>query len=169
MVIIFANTFNGCTALQKVVINGENVEVRKSAFNGCTSLKNVTVKEDEGFKGIVTIGESAFSGCTALGVSDSFSLGKLALPDATKIEASAFNGCTGMVTLSLKKGLNVEEAVAEKAFNGCTALIKVSVGSKVIADTSDNQILEDGTLGKIFSSCISKLYKKAEKTETPAE
>ena len=74
-----------------------------------------------------------------------------------------------MVTLSLKKGLNVEEAVAEKAFNGCTALIKVSVGSNVIADTSDNQILEDGTLGKIFSSCNSKLYKKAEKTETPAE
>ena len=167
--LIFANTFNGCTALQKVVINGENVEVRKSAFNGCTSLKNVTVKEDEGFKGIVTIGESAFNGCTALGVSDSFSLGKLALPDATKIEASAFSGCTGMVTLSLKKGLNVEEAVAEKAFNGCTALIKVSVGSNVIADTSDNQILEDGTLGKIFSSCNSKLYKKAEKTETPAE
>ena len=30
-------------------------------------------------------------------------------------------------------------------------------------------VLEDGTLGKIFSSCNSKLYKKAEKTETPAE
>ena len=160
--LIFANTFNGCTALQKVVIDGENVEVRKSAFNGCTSLKNVTINADEAFKGIVTIDESAFSGCTALGVSDSFSLGKLALPDATKIEASAFGGCSGIVTLALKDGLNVEEALAEKAFNGCTSLIKVFVGSTVIIDTADNQILEDSTLGKIFSSCNGKLYKEVE-------
>lgn len=166
--LIFANTFNGCTALQKVVIDGENVEIRKSAFNGCTSLKNVTVKEDEAFNGIVTIGESAFSGCTALGISDSFSLGKLTLPDATKIDASAFSGCSGIVTIVLKDGLNVEEALAEKAFNGCTSLIKVSTGATVIIDTADNQILEDSTLGKIFSSCNSKLYKEVEK-ETTAE
>lgn len=160
---IFADTFNGCTALTEVIIDGTDVTVGKKAFNGCTNLVNVSVDETS-FKGIKVIEESAFVGCTSLGKSDEFTLGNLTLVDAEKIEKLAFDGCTGIVTLTLKSGLDLtaeNSPVKEKAFNGCTALIRVSVGETVIVDTN-NKIDEKGALAKIFSSCNSSLYNEAE-------
>lgn len=161
---IFANTFNGCTALKNVYVDGEKVTVGKSAFNGCTALKNVTTDEKVGFKGIAVIGESAFSGCTTLGVSNEFVLGKLDLTDCEKIGKNAFNGCTGLVNVNLGANIVLENDAEEKAFNGCTGIIAVRVGETVVID-KDHKMEKGSKLAKIFSACADALYKDAEKAD----
>ena len=168
---VFANTFNGCTALENVYIESEDktVKIGKNAFNGCTSLKNVTVDANSSFKGVTVIGESAFAGCTALGVSDEFTLGELILPDAKEIDTLAFDKCTGIVRLVLNADAALDgTTIKEKAFNGCTGLIEVKKGTDVIID-ADHKMVEKSDLAKIFSSCSDDLYEKKTAEETPAE
>ena len=170
---IFDETFDGCTALENVYVEGTALTIGKNAFKGCTSLKNVTVDETASFKGVKVIGDNAFNGCTALGKGDDFSVGELTLGEVEKIGELAFGGCTGLVKLVLNASLNLENGdVKEKAFNACTGIIEVKLGNEIIID-KDHQMIEDGSLAKIFSGLSDKLYKEAEKTpetpETPAE
>ena len=158
---IFANTFNGCTALENVYIEGTKITVGKNAFNGCTALKNVTTEEKANFKGIAVIGESAFSGCTSLGVSNEFALGQFNLTDCEKIGKSAFSGCTGLVNVNLSASISLDDKVSveEMAFNGCTGIISVKKGDTVVV-SKDVLMDKDGALAKIFCACSDTLYKK---------
>lgn len=138
---IFDGTFKGCTSLKNVTVNGESVVVGRSAFDGCTSLK-------EGlFKKVTEIGEGAFKRCTSLGKSTDYAIGNLDLSNVTKIDESAFDGCTEMTTLTL----NASIVPANKAFNGCSKLIEVKKGDVKLEIKKDD---------KIFTNCNEKLYKK---------
>ncbi len=163
---VFAETFDGCTALENVYVEGTSLTIGENAFKGCAALKNVTTDKEATFKGVKVIGDNAFNGCTALGKGDEFTIGELTLTEVEKIGELAFGGCTGLVKLVLNASVNLENGdVKEKAFNACTGITEVKVGDKVIID-KNNPMIKDGSLAKIFSGLSDKLYKDA-KTEDP--
>ena len=83
---IGSNTFNDCTGLTTVTLNGAT-SIGFDAFSGCSSLTSVS------FPAVTTVGNSAFSDCSS---STSFSL-----PAATTVGELCFNNCTAVTSFDL--------------------------------------------------------------------
>ncbi len=114
---INSNTsFAGCTALEKVYIEGEVDYIGSGVFAGCTSLNTVSL-------GRVTLIESlAFNGCTALT--------SIELPDTLEeIGDRAFYGCDGLTRIVIGSGVT---KMGTRVFESCDNLstIYCHAGSK---------------------------------------
>ncbi len=73
------HTFDGCSALEKVVVQSGQVYIRDHAFMGCSSLMSVVIESD-----YVEIDANAFEDCT--------SLKEVTVPGNSKIPPTAFQG-----------------------------------------------------------------------------
>ncbi len=144
-------TFVGCTSLQKVIFNCDNLEsIAAYSFAGCSSLYDVALPsslkwiDEAAFQGcksmqIVTIpkqvhalGYKAFADCTGLKkliVSDG--VARLSFYDDEREYSrggSAFAGCTSLTEISLPNSLTIIE---NSMFEGCDKLEQVVIPGNV--------------------------------------
>ena len=116
-----ARPFQGCTNIETVTFNSNNVEnaevtISDNMFVGCTKLtsidlSNVSLNDEK-------IGENAFKGCTAL------SEIKFAANTKT-ISNNAFYGCTALTAVDLAN--NQTQTIGQGAFQNCTSLATLSL------------------------------------------
>ena len=103
------DAFSKCTALEEVVILGDEVELGYRVFKGCKNLRSVDIR------GKVNIPFESFYGCTAL--SD------MKIGDGTlSIGNYAFYGCTSLNTIKLPASMS---EVSQNAFDGCKSLVEI--------------------------------------------
>lgn len=82
--------FDGCTALTTVDFPGVT-EIKNFTFQNCTSLTTYS------FPNLTTIGEGAFLNCSAL-------TGELTIQKGVTVAYRAFNGCSGITSLTIHSG-----------------------------------------------------------------
>jgi parallel beta-helix repeat protein len=148
---IGGSAFHGCTGLTSVIIPDSVTEIGSYAFRRCTGLTSLTIGNN-----VTSIGDYTFDGCTnltAINVDASNTVyasidgvlydkaittllqcpdsrtGHLEIPDSvTSIGGSAFQGCTGLTSLTL--GNNVT-GIGTTAFYGCTGLTSLTLPDSV--------------------------------------
>ncbi|EJK60734.1 hypothetical protein THAOC_18859, partial [Thalassiosira oceanica] len=109
--IIGDSAFEGCEALQQVILPSSVTDLGKGVFNGCINL--ATVKLNEGLQVIPAV----FLGCKALH--------QVVIPSSvTILDTYAFNRCSNLANVHFSEGLKL---IGERAFKECTALRSVTV------------------------------------------
>ena len=138
---------------ESVTYNGTTYSVTSignSAFFGCSNLTSITIPNS-----VMSIGEYAFNDCgglTAVHISDlnawcniQFSdnplsyahhlylngqeIRNLLIPNSvTSIGASAFNGCSGLTSVTFSNSVT---SIGASAFNGCSGLTSVTFSNSV--------------------------------------
>lgn len=131
-------TFAGCTSLEAIDFSEATAKsITTGMFDGCTKLADVKLNTGE----ITSIGSSAFRNCVSL-VSEvpedapegakisAFSLSSMQL---TKIETSAFEGCTGLkkVEIAALTKSTGKITIGASAFRGCSSLTSVTLSKNV--------------------------------------
>lgn len=106
------NCFKG-SKITSVQIPETVTSIGNCAFQECKNLVNVIFKSQ---KTDVTIGIAAFKHCEKLK--------NINLPVTSSIGTSAFEGCTSLQTLDIKKGC---KSVGQYCFAYCTSLTKLTV------------------------------------------
>jgi len=137
--------FKDCIKAKKINIQTANaVKLSSGMFMGCTALKEIggDVKE------ISVIGKECFSGCTALE--------KLNLPALRITEASAFQDCTSLVSISDSGNAIKCEDYGDKCFLNCSKLgIAVSGDISTIgASAFENSAVKSVTLNGMVGGTI---------------
>ena len=108
------SSFQGCTALQEVIIANKVTSIGQEAFAGCSALKTVTFQTAQ-----TSIGHSAFAGCT--------SLNNVTLPsNLVTIGEHAFDGCTSMTTITIPSKVST---IGDGAFANCTSMASFYVNT----------------------------------------
>lgn len=160
--------FEGCTALQQIILPGTLQTIQANAFKGCTALEEITIPSN-----VSTIGEGAFEGCTALerfngplSSADRRYLVKnnrvLAFAPAgltettipagvTTINTGVFANNTTILTVNLSAELATVEA---RAFKGCTALPIIRFHSQ-IASIGEEAFKGCSALRSIYSDAVT--------------
>ena len=131
-------TFAGCTSLEAIDFSEATAKsITTGMFDGCTKLADVKLNAEK----ITSIGASAFRNCVSL-VSEvpedapegakisAFSLSSMQL---TKIETSAFEGCTGLkkVEIAALTKATGKITIGASAFRGCSSLTSVTLSKNV--------------------------------------
>lgn len=131
-------TFAGCTSLEAIDFSEATAKsITTGMFDGCTKLADVKLNTGK----ITSIGSSAFRNCVSL-VSEvpedapegakisAFSLSSMQL---TKIETSAFEGCTGLkkVEIAALTKATGKITIGSSAFRGCSSLTSVTLSKNV--------------------------------------
>ncbi|MBR5433137.1 MAG: leucine-rich repeat protein, partial [Bacteroidales bacterium] len=142
---IYSTTFKNCVGLTSVTIPSSVTSINGSAFSGCTNLTKVTLNNNtiasktytssSNFKtifgsqveefvlgeGVTSIGESAFNGCTGLT--------SVTIPSSVSTMGNyAFSGCTGLTSLIIPEGVT---SIGNYAFSGCTGLTSITIPERV--------------------------------------
>lgn len=102
---IGSHAFEGCTALQEIILPKTGVvSVGEAAFKDCISITKINLEN-----GITEIPDALFDNCRKLS--------KVTLPKSglVRIGVNAFRNCTGLSNLNLPEGL---EEIGESAFEG---------------------------------------------------
>lgn len=121
--------FEGCSALQAVVLPETLESIGDHAFRNCESLTSINLPE-----GIKTIGSSAFNNCSSLGNID-FPQGM------TTIGSSAFSGCSSLNNIDFPAAIT---SIGEGAFYQCKKLDNITWPESITAIEKD-----------MFSECDS--------------
>ncbi len=131
--------FNGCTALESIILPEGLVEIDGAAFNGCTALKSITIPDS-----VTNLGEYAFRNCTnlttvkygtgltATGISAFYNAGIkniILSPTITEISGYSFFGCP-IVEFEIPERIT---RVGIRAFANCSFLTSVTVLNKDMA------------------------------------
>ena len=113
----YNGAFEGCTALETVIIGNSVKEIGSNAFQNCTSLSNLTLGNS-----VEKIGESVFQGCE--------NLPDVTLPSSlTEMGNRVFSGCKKLETVVMK-GENLV-TIPSNAFSNCTSLKDVNIGAGI--------------------------------------
>lgn len=115
---IGANAFEGCSSATKLTIGSTVTSIGNSAFRNCGSLETVNYYATN-----CTPGSNIWEGCShpcTLTIDNG----------VTSIPGHAFEGFTGMTSLSLGTGVT---SIGHSAFKGCTGLASVTIPSNVIS------------------------------------
>ena len=165
------SAFGGCAGLTSVIIGNSVTSIGNSAFSGCNKLTNVNysgniaswcaidglnnIPRNTGFKltiagqeitgelviqeGVTSIGNSAFNGCSGLT--------SVTIPDSViSIGGSAFSGCIGLTSISIPASVT---SIGNSAFKGCGNLAIVNWNATTCTRAGQSNYL-------IFEGC-SKL------------
>jgi hypothetical protein len=148
------NAFRFLTNLTNVTIPNSVTSIGNSAFGGCSGLTSIEVDANNqhfasqngvlynkamttliqappaGISGhfvipnsVTSIGNSAFEGCTGLTT--------ITIPNSvTSIGYSAFESCTGLTNIIIPNGVTF---IGLQAFLGCTGLTSVTIGNSVMS------------------------------------
>ena len=90
-----------------VVVPDGVTTIGVAAFGWCGWLENVEIPES-----VTTIGDTAFSGCE--------SLTSIEIPSVTTIGDAAFSGCESLTSIEIPRGVTI---IGASAFYGCTGLV----------------------------------------------
>ena len=140
--------FYGCTGLTIVTIPEGVTEIGSMAFYQCSSLTSVTIpKSVTSIEGMTELGSGIFIECTRLTsvtlesnfiVSSGSSMVHIfgnqvleyVIGDAvTSIGTYAFQGCTGLTSITIPEGVT---SIGGAAFQGCTSLTSISIPEGVM-------------------------------------
>ena len=129
---IFDNAFSGRSGLTSVIIPDSVTSIGSSAFEGCSGLISITIP---------CVGEKADgSGETHFGYifgasSDSYNddyvpknLKEVIITGGTSIGSSAFEGCSGLISITIPNGVT---SIGDSAFRGCSSLIRIIIPDSV--------------------------------------
>ena len=142
-------TFSGCSNLTSITISNSVTKIFSRAFSGCTGLTSITIPNS-----VTYINESAFEGCTGLAslnvesgnpVYDSrdncnaiiitetnkliFGTKNTVIPNSvTSINESAFEGCTGLTSITIPNSVTF---IGMAAFSGCSNLTSITIFNSV--------------------------------------
>ena len=155
--------FNGCTGLTSITIPNSVTSIGFGAFEGCTGLTSITIPNSVTSIGInvfdntpwlanqpngevyintilykykgdmpadsnivvregtTSIAGSAFEGCTGLT--------SITIPNSvTSIGSNAFEGCTGLTSITIPNSVT---SIGYRAFEGCTGLTSITIPNSV--------------------------------------
>ena len=141
--------FYGCTGLTSIELPSSLTSIGGGAFSDCTGLTSIELPSS-----LTSIGDGAFSGCTGLtsitvvsGNTNYHSAGNCLIETASKkliqgcntsviptdgsvtsIGTSAFNGCTGLTSITIPDSVT---SIGTSAFSGCTGLTSIEIPSSV--------------------------------------
>lgn len=141
--------FQGCSSLTSISFPNSLIEIGNYAFEGCNGVTSIVIP-----KSVQSIGGGVFANCANLAsisvesgnsfldsrnncnaIIDSYSNTLLmgckntVIPSSvTKIGYSAFQGCTGLKSITFHSNLSTIEG---SAFNGCTGLTSLTIPSSV--------------------------------------
>jgi len=144
--------FFGCTSLTSIAIPSNVTSIGDSAFENCSNLSGIYIENLEAWlninfyvgenplkylhnlyvngelvthldipNGVTSIKASAFEGCTSL-ISVTIS------ESVEKIELGAFSNCTSLLSVAIPNGLTCIDA---EAFENCTSLISMAIPDSV--------------------------------------
>jgi uncharacterized repeat protein (TIGR02543 family) len=148
---IGGGAFFNCSSLTSVYIPSTVNDIQPEVFSGCSSLIEINVSGDNSSYassdgilfskdmttllaypenspmtsyttplGVKTLGEYSFKNCARLT--------SVVLTGVTAIESEAFEGCSGLSSVSLPQGLS---KIGWAAFKDCTSLVSVSIPASV--------------------------------------
>ncbi len=133
---IAGRAFYDCTELQSVTIPDGVTSIGECAFIGCSALTSIEIPDS-----VTSIGDMAFHGCWGITQSkngvlyvDDWVVGyegnvvSADLSDAKGIIGSAFQGCTGLSSITLPNSLTSIETFA---FQNCTGLSGITIPDSV--------------------------------------
>ena len=123
---ISANAFRGSSELTSVTIPSSVTSIGDGIFSGCTSLSSIIIEEGnpnydsrENCNAIIeTASNTLLIGCKESTIPNS----------VTSIGNSAFNACTGLISLTIPNSVTT---IGESAFSGCSGLTSVAIGNGV--------------------------------------
>ena len=145
--------FEGCTGLTSVTIPNSVTSIGDYVFRWCTGLTSITIPNS-----VTSIGYDAFSDCTGLTEVNIFDLSAwckidfgntsanplnyaeklklngseikdLVIPnDITEIKNYAFEGCTGLTSVTIPNSVT---SIGDGAFSDCTGLTSVTIPNSV--------------------------------------
>ena len=121
---IGASAFNYCIELTEIIIPEGVTQIEDRTFYMCESLKRIVIPAS-----VISIGSGAFSSCKAI---EHAEIPTVAIPLIRKdnlksviisggedIPASAFSGCTELLSIVVENGV---KSIGDSAFNGCVRL-----------------------------------------------
>ena len=141
--------FYGCTGLTSITIPNSVTSIDNYAFYGCTGLTSITIPDS-----VTWLGDSAFFGCTGLtsitvaeGNPVYHSAGNCLIEtesgaliagcknsiiptdgSVTSIGYSAFDGCTGLTSITIPDSVT---SIGNCAFYGCRGLTSITIPDSV--------------------------------------
>ena len=134
--------------IEKVVINGEIINVGKCAFYKCSNLESIDIPSN-----ITSIGYGAFEECSELK--------SITIPDGvTDIKSHTFEGCSSLKGIVIPKGVT---SIGSSAFSECSSLDSIII-SKGVTNIGSNAFNECSSL-IIYTNYNSTGHRYAEENK----
>ena len=151
--------FVSCPSLTEVTIPSHVTDVAKDAFTNCSNLTKVTINSNavasQNYTGYMS--GNAIVGSNSLidrfgNQVKQYILGT----SVTSIGNVAFQGCTGLTSVTLPDFLT---SIGESAFRGCTGLTSISIPCSYLTSIGSNAFRDCSGLTKVYTN---NLYKWAQ-------
>jgi len=167
---IASSTFSN-TGLYSIIIPSNINIIHQEAFYGCNSLATVTIVEEENALNFSNGGLQAFGNCPLTTVNFGRNItgrlqfqGKTSITTVnitgdkvTRIEESAFSGCTGLTSINLPNTLTF---IGSSAFSGCISLTSIALPNS-IHDITSSTFSNTGLHSIIIPSNINIIHQEA--------
>ncbi len=124
--------FYRCNGLRSITIPDSVTGIGYRAFYGCSSLTSITIP-----KSVTSIESSAFEDCPietaktpaiACSYINNSALKSVEIISGTTIISRAFNGCSGLTSITIPESVT---SIESSAFSGCSSLTSITIPNSV--------------------------------------
>ncbi|MDR0475374.1 MAG: leucine-rich repeat domain-containing protein [Treponema sp.] len=112
--------FYGCTGLESVTIGSSVTDIGGSAFLGCSGLKEITLP----FAGTSLLEGGSFGSIFGGNPSVPPSLKTVVITGGISISGSAFEGCSGLTSVTIPDSVT---NIGSRALSGCSGLTEITI------------------------------------------